>query len=84
MRKYLYRKENEIFVQILVDFRTKKGLRQVDLAKKLNVPQSYVSKIEIGQRHVSILELREICKKLNITLVDFSKILEEELIKAKL
>lgn len=79
MKKSLYKKENEIFVQLLIEFRNKKGLLQTDLAKKLNVHQSFISKIETGQRRVDIVELKEICKQLNIKLSDFCKSFEKKI-----
>jgi transcriptional regulator with XRE-family HTH domain len=62
-----------------VEFRTKAGLLQTELAKKLNVPQSYISKIETGQRRVDIIELREILKHLKTNLIEFSRQLEKRI-----
>lgn len=42
------------------------GVSQRDLAKRLNLPQSYVSKIERGERQLQALELVEICRKIGI------------------
>jgi DNA-binding XRE family transcriptional regulator len=44
---------------LLVERRKQAGLRQVDLAKRLGRSQSYVSHIEIGQKHVALIELIE-------------------------
>lgn len=79
MKKSLYKKENEIFVQVFTELRNKKGLLQTDLAKKLNVHQSFISKIETGQRRVDIIELREICRQLNTNIVDFCKAFEKKI-----
>lgn len=38
------------------------GLTQADVAQRLNKPQSYVSKYESGERSLSILEFRAICR----------------------
>lgn len=81
MKKSLYQKENEAFVQVLTEFRNKAGLLQADLAKRLNVPQSFVSKIETGQRRVDIIELREICMHLDTNLTQFCKVLESKIRK---
>ena len=46
-------------------------MRQVDLALRLNQPQSYVSKYESGERRLDILELRQVCQAVGIGLSDF-------------
>jgi transcriptional regulator with XRE-family HTH domain len=83
VKKSIYRKEYKYFIEVLVEFRNKAGLLQIDLAKKLNVQQSYVSKIETGQRRVDIIELREICFYLNTNLVEFTKQLEKKIKASK-
>lgn len=37
--------------------RTAAGLTQVEVAKRLGVPQSFVSKCESGERRVDVIEL---------------------------
>ena len=46
-------------------------ISQKDLGKRLNKPQSYISKIELGERQISLFELDEYLTKLNMTLKDF-------------
>lgn len=55
------------------------GLTQEYLAQKLNQPQSFVSKYESGERRLDILELREVCTALGVSLSDFTRRLEESL-----
>ncbi len=45
-------------------------MRQVDLATCLGQHQSYVSKYESGERRLDILELRQVCQVLGISLTD--------------
>ena len=37
------------------------GLKQAEVAVRLGVPQSFVSKYESGQRRLDLIELREVC-----------------------
>ena len=51
----------------------------MDVAAKLGVPQSFVSNYESGERRLDILELREVCEVVRITLPNFIKRLEQSL-----
>lgn len=62
---------------LLKQVRLDAGLRQSDLADKLGAPQSFVSKYESGERRLDILELRQICEAVGITLSEFIKRLEK-------
>ena len=64
---------------LLKSVRMKAGLRQVDLAAQLGQPQSFVSKFESGERRLDILELRQVCRILGISLEQFASRLEESL-----
>lgn len=65
-------------VRILLRFlREKTGMRQVDLAQRLDRPQSFVSKYESGERNLDFVEVREVCLALGIPLVDFVRHFEE-------
>jgi transcriptional regulator with XRE-family HTH domain len=59
--------------------RTEAGLRQLDLAERLGIPQSLVSKYETGERRLDILELRNVCQAAGIELEDFAHRLEQAL-----
>ena len=47
------------FLQRLRAARKEAGLTQEDVAARLQVPQSYVSKCESGERRVDVIELLE-------------------------
>ena len=47
------------------------GLRQLDLAERLDVSQTIVSKYEQGERRLDLIELRQVCEALGTNLVDF-------------
>lgn len=46
------------------------GLRQTDVADRLGVPQSFVSKYERGERSLTLTELETICDVLGMDVVD--------------
>ena len=52
-------KEYAIFVEKLQKARLEAGLRQIDVAKKLKRTQSYVSRVEVGEQRLDILELKK-------------------------
>jgi transcriptional regulator with XRE-family HTH domain len=59
--------------------RNETGLSQNALARKLAVPQSFVSKYESGERRLDLLEIRRICKALKLNLTEFVARLEKEI-----
>lgn len=64
---------------LLRQLRTEAGLTQTDVAQRLGQPQSFVSKYESGERRLDILELREVCQVIGISLPEFIRRLEEAL-----
>lgn len=51
------------------------GLRQVDVARRVGKPQSYVSKVETGFRPLRVEELPRLCKALGVTPLEFIQLL---------
>lgn len=51
--------------------RESRGITQVQLAQKLRVEQSLVSKVERGARRLDIVELEMWCHALGMELVEF-------------
>jgi len=66
-------------VILLREMRIEAGLTQVDLAARIEKDQAYVSRYESGQRRLDVLEVREICQVVGVTLEEFVKRLESAL-----
>lgn len=79
MGKSVFTVEQKRLQRLLRQVRLGAGLRQQDLAKALGRPQSYVSKCERGDRRLDLVELREICRAVGISLTDFARRYEESL-----
>ena len=60
-----------LFRELLTELRRSKGVTQVALARLLGVPQSYVSKYELGERRIDIIETFRICRALGADPVVF-------------
>ena len=76
-------RQREKLLLLLRKLREAGAIRQVDMAKQLGVPQSFVSKYESGERRLDILELRQIYQLMGISLQDFINKLEESLNEAE-
>ena len=76
-------RHREKLLMLFKEMRQKRGIRQVELAEQLGVPQSFVSKYESGERQLDILELRRICQVLGIPFDAFIRQLEEKLNETK-
>ncbi len=68
-----------VITELLYRLRINAAMTQQQLAVKLKVPQSYISKIESGERRIDIIELRELCNALDSNIVEFTVTLEKEL-----
>jgi transcriptional regulator with XRE-family HTH domain len=59
------------YLEILAQMRAariSKGWSQAELASVLGKPQSYVAKIETGERRIDLMETLMLCEALEITL----------------
>ena len=55
-------KEYGRFIEKLRQSRKDSGLRQIDVAKLLKRPQSYIARVESGEHRLDILELKRFAK----------------------
>jgi transcriptional regulator with XRE-family HTH domain len=80
MKAKLYIARRKYLIPLLREMRLEAGLTQTELASRMETKdQTYVSKYENGERRLDILEIREICQAIGITLEQFAKRLEKAL-----
>jgi transcriptional regulator with XRE-family HTH domain len=56
----------ELLRSELKNARLQAKMLQVDLAKKLKKPQSYISKVESGERNLDVIEFTLYCEALGL------------------
>ena len=71
MPRSLFSKPYGELLSLLVSARRDAGLRQVDLAERLGKPQSFVSKIERGERRIDVVELIVVARAIGVDEVAF-------------
>ncbi len=59
--------------RLLRTIRRERGVTQVQLAERLAVPQSVISKIENGERQVDFVEVEALCEALGTSLRSFCR-----------
>jgi transcriptional regulator with XRE-family HTH domain len=79
MDKSIHTDEYGILVDLLKEARASVGLTQVELAKKLGQSQSFVSKMEVGERRLDLVQLRTVCLLLGTTLSELVTKWEERI-----
>ena len=79
MPKTIFSAGQECLQELLRKSRVDAGLTQSSLAKRLKRPQSFVSKYESGERRLDLVELRQVCQALGITLTRFVDRFEKRL-----
>ena len=62
MSKTIYSKKHRYIIEQLKKAREQAALSQEEVAKILHKTQSYISKIESGQRKIDIVQLKEFAK----------------------
>lgn len=65
--------------RVLRAIRLERGLTQKQLAEQLDVPQSYVSKYEAGERRLDLVELEVVADALGVALTTIVRRFESKL-----
>lgn len=71
MDKKTIKKQQFALTKTLYSLRIGAGLKQTELAEILDVPQSFVSKIETGERRLDLVELNAVVQAMGATLTEF-------------
>jgi transcriptional regulator with XRE-family HTH domain len=77
--KSIYTDEYAAVLRLLKTARKKSGVTQIELAERLGQTQSFVSKVERGDRRLDIVQLRTILLEFGVTLQEFVRKLEAEI-----
>ncbi|MFD6073609.1 helix-turn-helix domain-containing protein [Amycolatopsis lurida] len=64
MEKSIYSAEYQRLCAVLRELRLEAGLTQVQVAERLQEPQSFVSKYEAGERRLDVVELHHVAAAL--------------------
>ena len=78
MARSVFTDQYERFRELIVEARKKAGLTQVQLAQELRRPQSFVSKYELGERRLDVIEFLEVSTALGIKPENFIKKLRKQ------
>ena len=81
MEKSVHSTQYAAVVALLRDARREAKLTQVELAERLGITQSLLSKYERGELRLDIVQLRAMCQTLDTTLPQFTAKLEARLKK---
>ena len=78
-RGSLYTDEHTELVTLLRDLRLESGLSQAEVVEVLKRPQTYLSAVEIGDRGIDLVQVRELCQIYKISFPEFARRFEERL-----
>ncbi len=62
MAKSIYSRRHERLCELLIEARIDAGYTQQGIADRIGKPQSYIAKIEGGERRLDVIEFIEICE----------------------
>jgi transcriptional regulator with XRE-family HTH domain len=75
--KSAFTQSNDEFRALLRELRVGKRLTQADVAERLRLPQSYVSKVETGERRMDFVETGAFCEAMGVDLSVFAKMFSQ-------
>ncbi len=66
MARSTHHQHYQVLLHVLREMRERVGLTQVALADRIGNTQTFVSKVERGERRIDVVEFVEICEALGI------------------
>ena len=81
MEKSTFTREYALLLRLLKSSREKAGMTQVELGERLRAAQTFISKVERGERRLDLVELRDFCQAIGLSLSEFVTRFERELKK---
>ena len=81
--KTKFTQADDAFRKLLKELRMAKNFSQMELAARLGMPQSYVSKYETGERRLDFVETVLVCEALGIGIQNFAKAFCSKLVKPR-
>jgi transcriptional regulator with XRE-family HTH domain len=79
MANSIHTRQYRAFKNLLRELREAQGMTQAQLAKRLKIPQSAVSKCEAAERRLDVIELRDWCHVLDVPFLKFMEKLEHRI-----
>ena len=69
--KTIHNESYQKCITLLKSKRVEKGITQAQLAERMRVSQAVISKIETCERRLDVIELRDICRIIDISFTEF-------------
>ncbi|MBI5301813.1 MAG: helix-turn-helix transcriptional regulator [Chloroflexi bacterium] len=79
MTKSIHTDNYGLFLEQLRKTRESSGFTQEQVAEKMEVTQTFISKCERGERRMDILEVRDFCRAIGVSFEKFIAALERTL-----
>jgi transcriptional regulator with XRE-family HTH domain len=73
----------DVFREFLRELRLAKNMTQTQVAERLGLPQSYVSKYETGERRLDFVETVFVCEALETSVEEFATAFARRLAKVR-
>nr|WP_309381375.1 helix-turn-helix transcriptional regulator [Cerasicoccus frondis] len=83
MQKSIYSVENVILCEMLRSARQQRKLTQTQLAERLGKPQSFIAKVERGERRLDVVEFVKVIESIELSAPHFLQQYMDELEKRK-